>query len=125
MEHGPARYNVNTMSCTKRVTNPSITGYGETAAAVAYVTDLFPAPTGPTELPTYLQQVYQFASPAAAAAFFQAGYASDLRCWSGSVTVSHMTFTWTTQSVTKGSFGGHRAIYSHFTTTFSGPSARP
>jgi hypothetical protein len=74
-------------------------------------------------LPTYDQEVYQFASPAAAAAYFQAVYASDLRCWSGSVTVLHMTFTWTTQSVTKGSFGGHRAFFIHVTDKFSGLSA--
>jgi hypothetical protein len=123
LEHGPARYDVNTMSCKKLVVNPPVTGYGETAAAVAFVVRLPLAPTGTAVLPTYLQEVHQFASPAAAAAFFQAGYASYLRCWSGSATVSGMRFTWTTQSVTKGYFGGHRAIYAHFTTTFSGPSA--
>jgi hypothetical protein len=123
LEHGPARYNVNTMSCKKLVANPPVTGYGETAAAVAFVVRLPSAATGPAVLPTYLQEVYQFASPAAAAAFFQAGYASHLRCWSGSAAVSKMTFTWTTQSVTKGSFGGHRAFYAHVTTTFSGLSA--
>ena len=120
LEHGPARYNLNTMSCRKVVVNPPTTGYGETAAAVAYVVRL-PSPTpGITVLTTYLQEVYQFATPAAAAAFFQADYASYLRCGSGSYTASNMTVTWTTQSVTKGHFGGRRAFYAHLTVTFSG-----
>jgi hypothetical protein len=122
LEHSPARYNLNTMSCKKLVINPPVTGYGETAAAVAYVTGPAPLTTGTVVLPTYIQEVYQFASPAAAAAHFQAEYASSLRCSSGSATVSKVTFTWTTQSVTKGYFGGHRAFYAHATTTFSGPS---
>ena len=120
LEHGPARYNLNTMSCKKLVINPPLTGYGETAAAVGYVADSVPATTGITVLPTYVQVVYQFASPAAAAAYFQADSASSyLRCRSGSATVSHITITWSTQSVTKGHFDGHRAFYAHVTTTFS------
>jgi hypothetical protein len=118
LEHGPARYSLNTMSCEKLVVSPPITGYGETAAAVAadYA-------TGRSSTTGYLQEVYQFASPAAAAAYFQADHASYLRCWAGSAVLSGKTFTWTTQSVTKGYFGGHRAFYAHATTTLSGASA--
>jgi hypothetical protein len=125
LEHSPARYHLNTMNCKKLVTNPPVTGYGETAAAVDYVSGSAPAKTGITVLPTYVQEVYQFASPAAAAAYFQADHASYLRCWSGSAAISSIRITWTTQSVRKGYFGGHRAFYAHVTSTtaISGHSA--
>lgn len=123
LEHRPARYNLNTMSCKTLATSPPVTGYGETAAAIAYVAGPLPPNTGTAVVPTYLQEVYQFASPAAAAAYFRADYASYRRCWSGSATLGKITLTWTTQSLTKGSFRGHRAYYAHQTATLSGLSA--
>jgi hypothetical protein len=121
LEHGRARYSLTTMSCKELFTYPPLTGYGETAAAIDYVTGQASATT--LVVPTYFQGVYQFASSAGAAAYFQADYESYLRCWSGSVTQSHTTWSWVTQSVTKGHFDGNRAFYAHLTVKFSGSPA--
>jgi len=121
LEHSPAKYSLYTMNCGKWFTDLPVTGYGETATAGAFVTlPTLPTTSGATWIPTYMQDVYQFASPAAADSYFRADHASYQRCWSGSGTLAHVTFTWRTQSLTTGYFGGHRAFYVHLTNKAAG-----
>ena len=123
LEHATAKYSLYTMSCAKLFTDPPATGYGETAAAGAFIILPTLPTTSETWSPTYTQDVYQFASPAAADSYFRADYASYQRCRSGSATFAHMTFTWRTQSLTNGYFGGHRAFYVQLTDKAGGSPA--
>jgi hypothetical protein len=103
--------------------NPPLRGYGENATAGEFVTGPPQATGTVVSLPTYLQDVCQFASTAAAASYFRADFASYRRCWSGSTTLVHLRWAWTTQSLTKGYFGGHRAFYDRLISTVTGAPA--
>ena len=123
LEHSPARYNLNTMSCKKLVASPPVTGYGETAAAVAFVVRPPSATTGDRVLPRpTLRRCTSSPAPPPRRRSSRRAMRRTCGAGRGSATLLNITFTWTTQSVMKGYFGGHRAFYAHLTTKISGLS---
>jgi hypothetical protein len=108
LEHGPARYNLATVSCANFFFGT--TGFGENAAAGNIVGN---------DVIEYLQAVYQFASPARAAAFFHGSYRAFGRCRSAAFTIGNESVRTKTQSITPGHAGSHQAFVVDLSVTSS------
>jgi hypothetical protein len=114
LERGPAKYNLATMSCADFYT--ADTGFGETAAAGNIIGYTESSPI------SYAQAVYQFASPAAAAAFFHGTYSASGRCRSASFTIGDLSERVRTQSITAGHAGSYQdfVVDQWFTESYTG-----
>jgi hypothetical protein len=111
LEHGPARYRLATFSCQRYlISNLPETGFGETATAA----DIINAKPG-----AFAQTVYQFATPARAATFYQQLYALTWRC--RSITASyHGAVRLTTQFIRRTHIGRYSAFRALQTETAPG-----
>jgi|GEM_PF-5006515 len=108
LEHGPATYNVATMSCADLYW--ARTGFGETASAGDNVL-AGNLTTGQGAFFYYFGQfIYQFASPADAAAFFHASYRDYGRCRSAAFTIDSVSQRTVTQHITAGHMGKYQAF---------------
>jgi hypothetical protein len=111
LEHAPAKYHLATFSCQRYlISNLPETGFGETATA----SDIIAGKPG-----AFAQTVYQFATPAQAATFYQQMYAFTWRC--RSITASyHGTVRATTQFIRRTHVGRYPAFRARQTETATG-----
>jgi hypothetical protein len=112
LEHGPARYHRASFSCQRYLfgTIPE-SGFGETAIASDIIAAA-PAAFG--------QDVYQFATPAQATAFYQQLYAFTWRCRSITGSYRGMVRRFTTQFIRRTHVGRYPAFRALQTFTATG-----
>ena len=115
LEHGPARYNLATSSCTDFYNQPL--DWGENAMASDAIGNK-------AETAWYSQEVFQFASSTAAAAFLHGSYNTFHRCATTVISGSGSTARFTTQRIASGRVGSFQSFTVDQTVTFSTGSPR-
>jgi hypothetical protein len=115
LEHAPARYHLAAFSCQHYlIYSLPNTGFGETAAAG----DIIAVKTA-----AFSQSVYQFATPAQAATFYQQFYAFTGRCRSITASYQGTAVRLTTQSISRTHMGRYPAFRAQQTESATGLGA--
>jgi hypothetical protein len=113
LEHGPARYSLAKSSCTDFYNQPL--DWGETAMASDAIGNK-------AQTAWYSQEVFQFASSTAAAAFFHGSYNAFHRCAIAVLSGNGLTARFTIQHIAAGRVGSFQSFTVDQTITFSSGS---